>query len=245
MAVEIKIVPDVAALNRVAAAEFKSAAESAIAERGWFRAALSGGNTPRSVYALLAQEYRSSLAWENIQIFFGDERHAPPDHPDSNYRMANEALLSRVPLPEQNVHRVRTEFGPESAAKDYEAQLRAAFDLKPDELPRFDLILLGLGDDGHTASLFPQTAALHETARLVVPNWVEKLNTFRITLTFPVLNYAAEDLFLVSGEGKALILKEVLSSTGAGEFPAQRVRPERGRMLWLIDQDAARLVPNL
>jgi 6-phosphogluconolactonase len=242
MGTEIKIVPDAAALNRVAAAEFRSAADSAIAEHGWFRVALSGGNTPRTVYELLAAEYKTALRWEKVHIFFGDERHVPPDHPDSNYRMANEALLSQVPIPAENVHRVRTELDPEVAAKDYEEQIRAEFELKNNEVPRFDMILLGLGPDGHTASLFPGTAALNETSRLVAPNWVEKFHTFRITLTFPVLDHAAEDLFLVSGQDKAQILKAVLGPQGATDYPAQRVRPENGRLLWLLDQDAASLL---
>jgi len=242
MGTEIKIVPDSPALNRVAAAEFQTAAESAIAERDWFSVALSGGNTPRSLYSLLAQEYKTALPWNKIHISFGDERYVPPDHPDSNYRMANEALFSHVPIPAGNIHRVRTELDPESAAKEYESELRTQFGLKNNDLPRFDLVLLGLGDDGHTASLFPGSAALQETSRLVVANWVEKFQTFRITLTFPVLNHAAEVLFLVSGKGKAQILKEVLGPTGATEFPSQRVRPENGRLLWLADQEAARLL---
>ncbi len=245
MGAEIKIVPDAAALNRVAAAEFKSAADSAIADHGRFRVALSGGNTPRNVYALLAQEYKTSLDWDKIHIFFGDERHVPPDHPDSNYRMANEALLSKLPIPPGNIHRVRTELDAEAAARDYEAQLRAEFNVKNNDLPRFDLILLGLGDDGHTASLFPETAALKETTRLVVPNWVEKLQTFRITLTFPVLNHAAGDLFIVSGAGKAEIVKAVLTSSGSAKYPSQRVQPENGRLLWLLDREAARLLSTL
>jgi 6-phosphogluconolactonase len=242
MGTEIKIVPDNAALNRVAAAEFRSAADSAIAEHGWFSVALSGGHTPRTVYELLAVEYKTALSWENIYIFLGDERHVPPDHPDSNYRMANEALFSKVPIPPENVHRIRTELDPEAAAKDYEEQIRAQFGLKNNELPRFDLILLGLGPDGHTASLFPETTALTEMSRLVASNWVEKLQTFRITLTFPVLNHAAEDLFLVSGQDKAQIIKDVLGPQGAAEYPAQRVRPENGRLLWLADQGAAKLL---
>ena len=243
MGIEIKIVPDNAALNRVAASEFQNAAESAIAERGWFSVALSGGNTPRSVYSLLAQEYKTALPWDKVHIFFGDERHVPPGHPDSNYRMAHESLLCKVPILAENIHRVRTELDPESAAKDYENQLRAQFGLSKTDLPRFDLILLGLGDDGHTASLFPGSTALEETSRLVAPNWVEKLKTFRITITLPILNHAAEVLFLVSGQGKAQILKEVLGSPGATEFPAQRVRPQNGRLLWLVDHDAASLLP--
>jgi 6-phosphogluconolactonase len=242
MGTEIKIVPDAAALNRVAAAEFASAANSAIAEHGWFSVALSGGHTPRTVYELLSVEYKTALSWEKVHIFFGDERDVPPDHPDSNYRMANEALLSKVPIPAGNIHRIRTELDPEAAAKDYEEQIHAQFGLKNNGLPRFDLILLGLGPDGHTASLFPGTAALKETSRLVVLNWVEKLNTFRITLTFPVLNHAAEDLFLVSGPDKAQILKAVLGPQSTVGYPAQRVRPESGRLLWLFDQDAAKLL---
>jgi 6-phosphogluconolactonase len=240
MAVEVKIVPDNAALNRAAAQEFQRLAESAIAERGRFSVALSGGNTPKGVYSLLAEEYKS-LSWDKVHIFFGDERHVPADHPDSNYRMANEALLSHVPLPAKNIHRVQTELDPESAARDYEAQLRDFFHLTTNDWPRFDLIMLGLGDDGHTASLFPSTAALGETSRLVVANWVEKLQSFRITLTLPVLNYAAEVLFLVSGAGKADILKDVLRP-GGRRFPAQKVEPANGRLLWLADQDAARLL---
>jgi 6-phosphogluconolactonase len=243
MGVEIKIVPDSATLSRVAAHEFENASNSAIVDHGRFIVALSGGNTPRSVYALIAEEYKTSLPWEKIHIFFGDERYVPAGDPDSNFRMAHETLFSRAPIPAQNVHRVRTELDPESAAKDYEAQVRAEFGLKNDELPRFDLILLGLGDDGHTASLFPGTTALNETSRLVAPNWVEKLKTFRITLTFPVLNHAAEDLFIVSGAAKAEIVAGVLGASSPPLYPSQRVRPEHGRLLWIIDQDAATLLP--
>jgi 6-phosphogluconolactonase len=243
MGTEIKIVPDSAALNRVAAAEFQTAAESAIAEHDWFSVALSGGNTPRSFYSLLAQEYKTALPWNKIHFFFGDERYVPADHPDSNYRMANEALFSQISIPAENIHRVRTELSPESAASEYESELRSQFGLKSNDLPRLDLVLLGLGDDGHTASLFPGSAAVQETSCLVVANWVEKFQGFRITLTFPVLNHAAEVLFLVSGASKAQILREVLGS-GTTEFPAQRVRPDHGRLLWLADKDAAKLLPR-
>ena len=241
---EIKIVPDNAALNRVAAAEFLGIADSAIADHGRFRVALSGGNTPRAVYSLVAGVRKPEFPWSKTHIFFGDERSVPPDHPDSNYRMANETLLSKVPIPKENIHRVRTELDPESAARDYEEQIRNEFALPENELPRFDLILLGLGDDGHTASLFPGTAALGERTRMVVANWVAKLNTFRITLTYPVLNNAAEDLFIVSGKGKAEIAAKVLSKSETPEFPAQRVQPANGRLLWLLDQDAAGLLPK-
>ncbi|HKV93364.1 MAG TPA: 6-phosphogluconolactonase [Candidatus Angelobacter sp.] len=244
MTPEIKILPGNAALNLAAAQEFQTSAEEAIAHRGRFSVALSGGNTPRSVYSLLAQEYKISLPWDKIHIFFGDERCVPPDHPDSNYRMANESLLSQVSIPPENVHRIRAELDPEAAAKDYENQLRAFFQLAHNSWPRFDLIMLGLGEDGHTASLFSGSSALGERSRLVVPTWVEKKKTFRVTLTYPVLNHAAEIEFLVSGSGKAEIVRKVIGQSGGSEFPSQRVQPANGRLLWLLDQVAASLLPQ-
>lgn len=243
MAVEIKIAVDNPALSRAAAEEFKITAESAIAERGRFAVALSGGNTPRSVYSLLAQHYKTSLPWSKVHIFFGDERSVPPDHPDSNYRMANEALLSHVAILPENVHRILAELDPEPAAQEYENQLREFFRPADGDWPRFDLIMLGLGEDGHTASLFPGSSALNETSRLVVPTWVEEKKTFRITLTYPVLNHAAEVEFLVAGAGKAQILKEVLNHSSP-MYPAQRIKPGNGRLLWLLDQAAASLLPS-
>jgi 6-phosphogluconolactonase len=240
MGIEVKIVPDNATLARVAAQEFHRVAEAAVDERGRFSVALSGGNTPRSVYALLASQHKE-LPWDKLHIFFGDERAVPPQHPDSNFRMASESLLSLVPIPGKNVHRIRAELDPESAAQDYEDQLRVFFHLTANDWPRFDLVLLGLGDDGHTASLFPGTVALNECSRTVAANWVEKLQSYRITLTFPVLNYAAEVIFLVSGESKAQILSDVLKP-GEKKYPVQSVSPENGRLLWLADQDAARLL---
>src|SRR5580765_2224085 len=240
MGMEVKIVPDSATLNRVAAQEFRRLAESAIRERGRFSVALSGGNTPRSVYSLLADEHKD-LPWDCIHIFFGDEGNVPPQHPHSNFRIASESLLSRVRIPEQNVHRVHAELEAEAAAQDYEQQLHDFFHLTNHDWPRFDLVFLGLGDDGHTASLFPGSAALIEPSRRVVANWVEKLHCFRLTFTFPVLNHAAEVVFLVSGGGKAEILDDVLKP-GKNKYPAQSVQPENGRLLWLVDQDAARLL---
>jgi 6-phosphogluconolactonase len=240
MPAELQIIPNAAALYRQSAQEFVRAAESALRNAGRFAVALSGGNTPRGVYALLAEEYADQVSWSKVHIFFGDERSVPPDHPDSNYRMAHESLLSRVAIPAENIHRFRTELGIEPAAADYEQQLRGFFHPPAGQWPRFDLVLLGLGDDGHTASLFPGTAALEESSRMVVANWVEKLRTFRLTLTLPVLNHAAEALFLVSGAGKAEILKDVLG--GPATLPSQRIQPEDGRLLWLVDQDAARLL---
>lgn len=235
------VVPDLAALYRRAAEEFRKCAAAAVHEFGRFSVALSGGNTPRGLYELLARENSTSLPWDRIHIFFGDERHVPPDGPDSNYRMVRETLLAKVPIPESNVYRVRAELAAQAAADDYEKQVREFFRLQPGEWPRFDLILLGMGDDGHTASLFPGTPAVQETTRLVVANRVEKLNSERITLTLPVLNHAANVIFLVSGAGKAQIMKEVFAPENSHRFPAGSVHPDRGRLLWIADHEAASL----
>lgn len=238
---EIKIVADAAALAREAVEEFSRCAEAAVAAHGRFTVALSGGNTPRAVYTLLVAEKRDSLPWDKIFVFFGDERHVPPDDPDSNYRMANEALLSRVPIPAENVFRIQAELPAAVAAQKYENSLREFFKLQAGSWPHFDLVFLGLGDDGHTASLFPGSAALNENDRLVVANRVDKFAAYRITFTFPVLNHAAEALFLVSGAGKAAILREVLQSERA-IYPAGLVRLEQGRILWIVDKEAAKLL---
>lgn len=241
-AAELKVVPDAAALNSAAAQEFCACAEAAVAVHGRFSVALSGGNTPRGVYSLLAEQHKKTLPWDKVFIFFGDERHVPPDHPDSNYRMAREALLSKVPIPEQNVFRVRAELAADLAAHQYESELRAFFRLTGGACPRFDLILLGIGDDGHTASLFPGTAGLKEQSRLVVANWVEKFQSYRITFTYPILNHAAEVVFLVSGKSKSQILKDIFDPAKKGSYPAQVVQPENGRLLWIADRDAASLL---
>ena len=238
----LRVVSDVAALNRAAADEFARCAEDAVRERGRFTVALSGGNTPRAVYALLASEYKTAVPWDKMFIFFGDERHVPPEDAASNYRMANESLLSRVPIPAQNIHRIQAELDAQRAAEKYEETLKAFFNLKAGELPWFDLVMLGMGEDGHTASLFPGTDALHETARLAVANRVEKLDTERITLTLPVLNAAAEVMVIISGENKAEILNRVVHSGGMPEFPIQLVRPKNGRLLWIVERQAAKLI---
>jgi 6-phosphogluconolactonase len=240
MGLEIKIVPDAVTLAREAAQEFHRLAEAAVQERGRFAVALSGGNTPRSVYSLLASEHKQ-LPWDRIHVFFGDERHVPPDHPDSNFRMANESFLSKVPIPEKNIHRIRAELDVETAVTEYDQQLHDFFRLVDHDWPRFDLIFLGIGEDGHTASLFPGSKALAEASRRVAANWVEKFKTFRITLTFPVLNDASEVVFLVSGGSKARILSEILNP-GAQKYPAQSVQPENGKLLWLVDEDAGSLL---
>lgn len=232
---ELRIFDTPTDLFRGAAEEFCTQAVAAVAQHGKFSVALSGGSTPKSLYQLLATD--ANLPWDKTYFFFGDERHVPPDHPDSNYRMANEALLSKAPA--ANVFRIPSEMkDADAAATVYEQTLRNFFRLGPGEFPRFDLILLGLGPDGHTASLFPGSAALSENKKLVVANWVEKFKTYRITFTFPVLNNAACVMFLSCGADKAGILHDVLENPRA-DLPSQRVRPTNGRLLWMVDQAAA------
>jgi len=216
-------------------------AKEAVEERGRFTLALSGGSTPRNLYNLLATNARTSLPWDRMFFFFGDERHVPPTDNDSNFRMANEAMLSKAPVPQANIFRVPAENPDASAAAEaYEQSLQKFFALEPGQFPVFDLILLGLGPDGHTASLFPGTAALQDKTRLVVANWVEKFNTFRITFTLPVLNAARCVAFLVSGTDKAPALESVLQSDAPGEqYPAKLVHPANGKLIWLVDRAAA------
>ena len=236
---EIHVVNSAAELFQTAAAEFVQSATKAIAAKGRFSVALSGGSTPKALYSLLAAGTTPPIPWDKVFFFWGDERHVPPDDLESNYRMANEALLSKISACPENVFRIPAEEKDASAAANsYEQTLREFFHLGPSEFPRFDLILLGIGTEGHTASLFPGTPALKETQRLVVANWVEKLRTDRITFTLPVLNRAACVMFLVSGAGKAEIVQQIFERPEE-DLPAQRVRPSDGRLLWLVDAAAA------
>jgi len=239
---EIKVLPDPAAVAREAAVEFVRLAATAIEQQGRCSIALAGGSTPKSLYSLLADDesLRQQLAWDKLHFFWGDERHVPPDHQDSNYRMAREAMLAKVNLPPGNIHRIRSEVeDAQEAADEYQQELGSFFQLEPDQLPRFDLVLLGMGPDGHTASLFPGTTALAETKRLVAATWVEKFNTYRITLTLPVINNAANVIFLVCGSEKVEVLRTVLGQeASAPKFPAQLVQPINGRLLWLLDAAA-------
>ena len=244
---EIKVATNVSALAQEAARRLATLAEEAVQARGVFTVALSGGSTPRALYSVLADDpaFRTRLPWNNIHYFWGDERFVPPDHPDSNFGMASEVLLSSVPVPPQNIHRVHTELGdPEKTAEDYEAELRNFFSTPEGQFPRFDLILLGLGPDGHTASLFPDSPALNEQAKLVVANWVEKFQSYRITMTFPVLNNGSMVMFLVAGQEKAEVVRAVLGGSADKPFPAQLIRPSNGELVWLIDQAAASLIPK-
>jgi 6-phosphogluconolactonase len=206
-----------------------------------FTIALSGGSTPRNLYTLIAANASATLPWDKMFFFWGDERHVPPDSPDSNYRMAKESLLSKVPIPPANIFPVPAE-NPDAAqvAEVYEQTLRRFFAVAPGEFPRFDLILLGMGPDGHTASLFPETAALQEKSRLVVANWVEKLGGSRITFTLPLLNSARCVTFLVSGTDKAAALHEVLEGNAPAEkYPSRLVQPSDGKLIWFVDRAAA------
>jgi len=219
-----------------AAEAFAEEAAESIKEKGRFTVALAGGSTPRALYELLATGYRDALDWSKVHVFFGDERTVPPDHEDSNYRMAHEALLSRVPV--SSVHRMRGELDPGEAAALYEEELTAFFDGPP----RFDLVLLGIGEDGHTASLFPRTPALDVRDRWVVENPVEKLGTTRITLTAPAINAARKVAFLVAGEGKAEALREILEGDAdPRDYPAKLVHPPDGPD-WFVDRAAAKLL---
>jgi 6-phosphogluconolactonase len=212
---------------------------NSIRERGLFTIALAGGSTPRRAYEMLTDERLSPhFDWLNIHIFFGDERMVPPDHPDSNYRMAYEALLGRAPIPPENIHRIEGVGDAAANASAYESEMRELFgDV---ELPQLDHILLGMGDDGHTASLFPGTAALEETRLWVAPNWVEKLGAWRVTLTAPVINAARYVTFMVTGAGKATRLREVLKGErDPSRLPAQLIRPTDGTLEWYVDREAA------
>jgi 6-phosphogluconolactonase len=221
------------ALAEAAAHAFVDRAAEAIAERGRFAVALAGGSTPKATYEVLARDHAEDVDWPNVHVFFGDERTVPPDHENSNYRMAREALLDRVPV--GSVHRMRGELPPDEAAASYERDLGQFFGGEA----VLDLVMLGIGEDGHTASLFPGTEALRVTDRLAVANPVPKLDTTRLTLTVPVLNAAREARFLVAGGGKAEALAEILEGDAdPREYPAKLVRPPGGPV-WMVDRAAA------
>lgn len=246
---QIEVVADREALNQAAAKKFLLLVQTAVQKQGRFSVALSGGSTPRDFYALLADpaaEYLGQLPWDKLHFFWGDERHVLPDNAESNYRMAYEALLSKVPVPEGNIHRIQAELSdPEAAARAYEEELRHFFNQSSGGSPHFDLALMGLCPDGHTASLFPQTAALHERDRWVVANWVQKLHTHRITLTVPALCPSGEVVFLVAGGDKATALRDVLHGPfHPDQWPAQIFRNCTNPVVWIIDQLAARQLPK-
>jgi 6-phosphogluconolactonase len=234
----IQIYSDQADQSQAAISLFIKLAQKALLDRGSFSVALSGGSTPRQVYAGLANvEHQDQLDWRVIHLFFGDERHVPANHRESNFRMVQETLLNKVPLLDENIHRVKTELDPRLAAFEYEEALRAFFN---GAWPRFDLVFLGMGTDGHTASLFPNTAGLNEEQRWFIANWVPSQDAWRLTLTKNAINAARNIVVLVSGSSKAQMLSQVLT----GEYdpyhkPIQLIQPVDGEMIWLIDQEAA------
>jgi len=230
---EFVICQDDTSLARAAAERFVTLTQEAIAARGRFDVALAGGGTPRTTYKLLATpELASQVDWSRVHVFWGDERSVPPTDPDSNARMARETLLDRVGIPEASIHRIRGEWPPEAAAQDYEREILEILGKQP----RFDLILLGMGTDGHTASLFPGSAAICENERLVVAAYVKALKAWRITITLPLINAARHVLILVSGTTKA----EALARIRSGQpLPAALVSPVNGRLTWLVDRAAA------
>ncbi len=228
-------------ISRKAAELFVRLAGESISSHGRFAVALSGGSTPKILYSRLAGI--PDIPWSGIHLFWGDERCVPPDHRDSNYRMTREALLDHAPIPESNIHRIRGEdSNPEQAALEYEQEIRKVFGTG-DGWPRFDLVFLGMGDDGHTASLFPGTSALKGTNRLVVSNYVEKFSAHRITFTAPLINHAAHIAFLISGASKAAPLKEVLHGTRQPDvYPSQLIQPVDGQLTLFVDHPAAKML---
>ena len=243
---EIRILTDGATIAKRAAQEFVQAAAAAVREKGSFNVALAGGSTPKALYSLLVNDpaLRSQIPWDKMHLFFGDERHVGPDHPDSNFRMATEAMISKSPLKPQQVTRIKGEYpDTKQAALEYEQALREYFKLKDGEYPRFDLLLAGMGNEGHTLSLFPGTKALHADGRIVVRNWIGKLYTERITLTAPAASNSAEIIFMVTGADKAPALKAVLEGPFEPEqLPAQLLQPQNGKLLWLVDAAAGSML---
>ncbi len=239
---EIRILADAAAIAKRAAQEFVQSATAAVRDRNAFHVALAGGSTPKALYDLLVTDpvLRSQVPWDKMQVFFGDERHVGPGHLDSNFRMATETMLSKAPLKGNQITRIKGEYpDAERAAREYEEAVVSYFKLKAGELPRFDLLLVGMGNEGHTLSLFPGTKALHADGRIAVSNWVGKLYADRITLTAPAACAAAEILFMVTGADKALALKGVLEGPYEPEqLPAQLLQPSNGKLLWLVDTAA-------
>jgi 6-phosphogluconolactonase len=239
---EVIVCRDIVELSRQSAERFSRLALQSVEAAGRMTVALSGGSTPKHLYLLLASpDYQNRIPWGNVHVFWGDERCVPPDHPESNFRMAQEALLSRIQIPAENIHRMRGEGEPQAAAAEYEKELQKFFGFNPVGLPRFDLILLGIGEDGHTASLFPGSEALNETKHLVVAPFVATLNSYRLSLSLPVLINAANVWFLVAGASKVDAVKQAFSDSS--DLPAARVQPVNGKLIWFITRDAALEIP--
>ncbi len=239
---DIRIYPTTPSLMEAVAQHLMQQAALAITARHTCTLALAGGSTPKSLYArLAAPPFRAQLDWANIHCFWGDERHVPPDHQDSNYRMTHEALLQHLPIAPDHIHRMPAELPDAREAADrYEDILRRHFAVSAPDVPRFDCVLLGMGPDGHTASLFPGTPAVRESRRLVTAAWVDTLQTYRITCTPVLLNHARQVTFLVQGKEKASMLRTVLEGPRQPDAcPSQMIRPQPGALTWFINQDAA------
>jgi len=245
---EVRILPDAAAITKRAAQKFVDIASAAVEQKNSFEVALSGGSTPKALYARLVDDpvLRAQVPWDKMFVFFGDERHVGPDDELSNFRMAREAMLSKSPLKPEQVFRIKGEYpDAEQAAKEYEQDIRAHFQLSDGQFPRFDLVFLGMGDEGHVASLFPGTKALRETRRIAVHNWVGKVLMDRITLTAPAINKAENIIVMATGVSKAPALTAVLERVYEPEqLPAQLIRPVNGNLLWLVDPAAGSLLTH-
>lgn len=239
---EIRVFADREAMSIAAAEHIVSLSRTAKASRR-FALALSGGSTPGRLYSLLGSPpYRDSIDWASLHLFWADERCVSPDHPESNYKLVRDTLLSKVALPGGNIHRIIGEAGPERAARDYEETIRAFFG--PALFPIFDLILLGAGEDGHTASLFPGSPALRERSRIATAVVLEPPKPSRVSLTIPVFNHASQILFLAAGRAKAVVVHGILEDGNPKQYPAGMVQPDRGRVTWMIDREAASLLTN-
>jgi 6-phosphogluconolactonase len=241
---ELRVFKDLEELSDAAAKKFVKQAEQSIAERDRFLVALNGGGTPTRLFQLLATDYRGKVEWNKVHIFWGDERCVPPDDPGSSYGQARDILLSHVPIPEASIHRIKGELGPAEASKDYALTLKG-FASPPLDWPRFDLAYLGMGEDGHTASLFPGSPLdVTEPAMPVTASYQDRPSN-RVTLTPLVFNSAQVIVFMATGEKKAIPLAEVLSDRYNPElYPAQRIDPKDGRLIWLVDEDAASRLPR-
>ncbi len=247
IAVEYRVYDGPDALAHAAAEHFLEQVQTSVAARGKARIAVSGGSTPKRTFELLAnpqEKFLQAMPWEHLELFFVDERTVPPTDKDSNYRMTREAMLDKVPLKPEQVIRIEGELPPEEAAARYESAIRNQFKLEGAEVPRFDALQLGMGDDGHTASIFPHTAGIHELGRLVYANHVPQKDTWRVTLTWPVIVQASEVFFLIGGKDKADPLHRVLQGPYDPEtLPSQLIQPKSGKLLFLLDKDAAALLP--
>ena len=247
LSIKYYVEPDAAALAQRAAQYLTEMAGEAVADRGRVRIAISGGSTPKAAFQLLAdphQPWRSRMPWDKLELYWVDERTVAPDDAESNFRMTREALLDHIPMRPEQIHRMEGELDPEVAASRYESELRNSFRLEGAESPRFDLIALGMGNDGHTASLFPNTEAIHEMGRLVCANPVPQKQTTRITLTWPVINHASSVFFLIGGADKAEVLREVfMGSHDPERLPSQLIWPASGILTLILDKAAAALLP--